>query len=136
MGPMTDVGAVSKGIFGKLVENPAALVALVLAIAGQAIFSIYFQVVNNEQQQAQIIANVQSIKDMRDQIYSMQTPLAARVIKLEDRMDNNAVVFTMRADEIARNIDRLGDQQRRIVESLDTLYSEVSKIPPTLRNKK
>ena len=136
MGPMTDVGAVSKGIFGKLVENPAALVTLVLAIAGQAIFSIYFQVVNNEQQQAQIIANVQSIKDMRDQIYSMQTPLAARVIKLEDRMDNNAVVFTMRADEIARNIDRLGDQQRRIVESLDTLYSEVSKIPPTLRNKK
>lgn len=133
---MTDVEAVSKGVFNRLVENPAALVALVLAIAGQAIFSIYFQVVNNEQQQAQIIANVQSIKDVRDQIYSMQTPLAARVIKLEDRMDNNAVVFTMRADEIGRNIDRLTDQQRRIIESLDTLYSEVSKIPPTLRSKK
>lgn len=186
----------SRGFVERLLSNPGALATLVVAVLGQALFSIVFQVINNEQQEARIAANAQALSDFRSQVQNLQTPLSQHVFKLEDaiidirrafdtdskRLDavdssgtralaivsanqqrvmsqvdrlgdrlimqdkllaelsnKSAVIsplFQQKLDEITRNISRLEDQQRRIIEALDNLYSTVSKIPPALRNVK
>lgn len=158
--------------------NPTAIVSLLLAIFGQALASIYFQIINNEKQDAAINANMESVKTLREMIYSQQTPLAQRVIKLEDKVEVSTVLLAElrknldtidvmgsrglgtlntnqqrlmaqmdrfgerllmqdkklgEVDENKRSIVRIEDQQLRIIEALDNLYSEVSKIPPALR---
>lgn len=185
-----------RGFIDRLLNNPGALATLVIAVLGQALFSIIFQVINNEQQEARIAANAQSLIDFKAQVNNLQTPLSQHVFKLEDlaldlrkaldelakRLDTvdvagtralslvsanqqrvmsqvdrlgdrlimqdkviaetnskSAVIsplFQQKLDEITRNISRLEDQQRRIIEALDNLYSTVSKIPPVLKNKK
>ena len=181
---------VKQSFIERFVTSPPAIATLLMAIFGQAMFSIYFQVVNNEQQAAGILANAGAVKELREAIYSMQTPLAQRVIKMEDKNDEtlksqieltkridtidiggsrglqivisnqqrvmtqidhistqlsnderkiseveNKVnsLFNVRMEEVNRTTARLEDQQKRIIEALDNLYSEVSKIPPVLR---
>lgn len=185
-----------RGFVERLLSNPGALATLVVAVLGQALFSVIFQVINNEQQEARIASNAQALSDFKSQVQNLQTPLSQHVFKLEDsvidlrkandevgkRLDTvdmagtralalvsanqqrvmsqvdrlsdrlimqdkviaemnskSAVIsplFQQKLDEITRNISRLEDQQRRIIEALDNLYSTVSKIPPALRNVK
>lgn len=189
-------GSERRGFLERLISNPGALATLVIAIFGQALFSIIFQVINNEQQEARIAANAQALSDFKNQVTNLQTPLSQHVFKLEDaaidirkavdevgkRLDTvdtagtralslvsanqqrvmsqvdrlgeriimadkkivevegkataAGPVMQVKLEELARNISRLDEQQRRIIEALDNLYSTVSKIPPVLRNKK
>lgn len=74
-----------------------------------------------------------------------QQRVMAQVDRLGDRllMQDKAIadfkghdpspVFQVKFEEMSRNLVRLEDQQRRIIEALDNLYSQVSKIPPALR---
>lgn len=186
----------SRGFVERLLSNPGALATLVVAVLGQALFSIVFQVINNEQQEARIAANAQALSDFKTSVNNLQTPLSQHVFKLEDaaidirkavdevgkRLDTvdtagtralalvsanqqrvmsqvdrlgeriimadkkivevegkataAAPVLQIKLEELARNISRLDEQQRRIIEALDNLYSQVSKIPPALRSKK
>lgn len=179
------------GFFERLISNPGAIAAILAAIAGQAVFSIIFQITNNEQQEARITANAQALTDFKSAVNNLQTPLSGHVIKIEGeiidirkaidefakRMDTVDVagtralalvaanqqrettqvdrlaeriimqdrkvtelegkvtnpVMQARIEEVNRNVGRLEDQQRRIIQALDNLYSQVSKIPPALR---
>lgn len=74
-----------------------------------------------------------------------QQRVMAQIDRLGDRllMQDKAIadfkghdpspVFQAKLEEMNRNSARLEDQQRRIIEALDNLYSQVSKIPPALR---
>ena len=62
------------------------LVAVIMFLVGQATFSIVYQIINNEQQQAAIIANQVQLKTLRDEIANMQTPLSSVVLRLEARV--------------------------------------------------
>lgn len=186
----------SRGFIERLLSNPGALATLVIAVLGQALFSIIFQIINNEQQEARLNANAQALSDFKSQVNNLQTPLSQHVFKVEDavldirkaidevgkRLDTvdtagtralglvsanqqrvmsqvdrlgeriimadkkitevegksaaSAPILQIKIEELARNITRLEDQQRRIIEALDNLYSQVSKIPSALRSKK
>lgn len=183
-----------RGFIEKIFSNPGAIATVVVAVLGQAIFSIIFQVINNEQQAAQIALAGAELANFKNQVNNMQTPLSAHVFKVEegildlrkaydehikrlDALDSSGTralalvssnqqrvmsqvdrlgdrllmqdrklgeleakstnpVLQAKIEEIGRNEARLEDQQRRIIEALDNLYSQVSKIPPVLRNKK
>lgn len=174
--------------------SPGVIATILIAVMGQTGVSIIYQVINNEQQEAKIKANTDEAKYLREQVFTMQTPLSQKFIKLEDqvvalrnshdelgkRLDqidtagtralslvtanqqrvmsqvdrlgdrlimqdkvvseigskttNIVPVFQTKLDEMTRNISRIEEQQRRIIEALDNLYSTVSKIPPVLRS--
>ena len=153
---MNDNANGKKPFLERFFSTPQVVATIGMALLGQAIFSVVFQVRNNEQQAAALAANNTAIRDLRDVVYGMNTPLAQRVGKIEDRTEANTEIYreTLRRLEsidsggtriaqgslaqfeaVKVNISRIEDQQRRIIEALDNLYSEISKIPPALRAK-
>lgn len=62
------------------------IVSILIALIGQAVFSIVWQIRNNEQQEAKIQANMVAINTLRSEIVNLQTPLSAMVLKMEGRV--------------------------------------------------
>lgn len=175
----------------RVFSNPGAIATILLAVVGQTVVSIAFQIINNEQQEAKITANALALSEFKSAVNNLQTPLSNHVFKLEEAItdirkvaedlskrldvvdtagtralslvvanqqrvmsqldrfgerllmqDRELVelkskagnpVLSVKLEELGRNETRLEEQQRRIIEALDNLYSQVSKIPPALR---
>src|SRR5215475_3025704 len=79
-----------------------------------------------------------------DERGSRQLPLYDQRLKLLESQSQNytAIInelqrynttMPIQLESLKSNYNRLEDQQRRIIEALDNLYSQVTKIPPVLR---
>lgn len=74
-----------------------------------------YQVINNEKQDAEIEAIALATKILNDSIFSFNTPLSARVIKLEDRFDE-----VWRAEQgLARHVDTIDASGTRALIAID-----------------
>jgi hypothetical protein len=62
------------------------VIAILIALVGNAVFSIIFQIKNNEQQDAAIHANATEIHSFENNVINLQTPLSAMVVRLETRL--------------------------------------------------
>lgn len=131
---MNRVAEKANGFIQRIAANPAVITSILIAIFGQVSASIYFQITNNERQEHAIEANAVAIKDMRDTIFSMQTPLGSRVIKMEDRIEEGSNRIRTAQDENLRNFARLQEQQERIVTALDALYNHITGVSPRGRS--
>lgn len=68
-----------------LLTGPS-VIAILIALVGNAVFSIIFQIKNNEQQDAAIHANATEIHSFENNVINLQTPLSAMVVRLETRL--------------------------------------------------
>lgn len=99
------------------------MVTLLVAVTSQLFFTVYFQVTNNEQQQAAINANVVALQELKSQVFSMQTPLSSHVIKMDAKIDEIVKVGQQRIMQLEHLIaqsDRLAERlillDRRLLE--------------------
>lgn len=108
------------------------LVAVIMFLVGQATFSIVYQIINNEQQQAAIIANQVQLKTLRDEIANMQTPLSSVVLRLEARVVATEIE-TKRLDSAMMNAStalnaRLDGMDRTGTRGLENTTSAVTRL--------
>lgn len=75
-----------RGIVERTLSNPSAIATILIAVLGQAIFSVMFQISNNEQQAARIEANAAGLTEFKAAVNNLQTPLSGHVIKLESEV--------------------------------------------------
>ena len=132
----SDAVETAGGYVHRFISNPTVIATILIAIFGQVTASIYFQITNNERQEQAINRNSEQLKELRETIFSQQTPLAQRVIKLEDRIDEaaNRIIFVQRQNE--RDLVALKEQQERILGAVDNLYAAVTGVPILKRNNK
>lgn len=78
-----------------------------------------------------VAANQQRVMSQLDRFGERLLMQDRKLTELESKAGNPLLQAKM--EELGRNETRLEDQQRRIIEALDNLYSQVSKIPPALR---
>lgn len=98
-----------RGIIERTLSNPSAIATILIAVLGQAIFSVMFQISNNEQQGAMIAANATALADFKAAVNNLQTPLSGHVIKLESE-----VIDVRKAlDEIGKRIDTVDNAGTR-----------------------
>lgn len=64
----------------------SAAATILVALVGQAAFSIVFQIRNNEQQSAAIEANKVAVMTLRNEIVNLQTPLSTLVLRMDGRL--------------------------------------------------
>lgn len=136
---MTSVENNNKGWMDRFVSSPSAMATILIALVGQAAFSIVYQIVNNEQQAAQIELGKVAITTLRSEIVNLQTPLSSIVLKLESRvsaiesdhknmearMTASDAATTARVDAIdrsgTRGLDALVTTTKRNSDQLDRL---------------
>lgn len=124
----------TNGFIQRFAANPAVITSILIAIFGQVSASIYFQITNNERQEHAIESNNVAIKNLQESIVSMQTPLAGRVIKMEDRIEEGSNRIRAIQEENVRNFARIEEQQERMLAALDNLYTHVTGVPILKRN--
>ena len=108
------------------------LVAIIMFLVGQATFSIVYQIINNEQQQAAILANQVQLKTLRDEIANMQTPLSQVVLRLEARVTANEIE-QKRLDSVVANTitaihTRIDSIDRSGTRGLENTVAAVSRV--------
>lgn len=114
--------------FVERVFSGSAIATILIALVGQSILSIVYQIVNNEQQAAQITANLVAVKNLESNVYNLSTPLSNRVFKLEDRFE----AAERRHDELGKRVDQIDTagtralglvtaNQQRVMGQLDRL---------------
>ena len=129
----------------KMLTGSAAATILV-ALVGQAVFSIVFQIRNNEQQTALIEANKVSIATLRNEIVNLQTPLSTLVLRMDGRLsaleadskntavrlDHSDALQSARVDNIDKNgtraLDVVSANQQRMVTAIDRLEARLSSV--------
>ncbi len=129
-GPVVEQSWVTKVFTGP------ALATILVALIGQAAFSIVYQIVNNEQQNAALLRNETAIKDLKDSINDMRTPLSIRVFKLEDNLTNVVMQNAASHLEMNKRIDQMdtigtralaivSNNQLRVMSQLDRLAERI-----------
>lgn len=128
----------------------SSMATILVALVGQALFSIILQVKNNEQQTAAIEANRAAIHNLEYNITNLQTPLSALVLKMEGRVsaneaaaklvdsqyqelfkriENNSLLLSSRIDIIdkgTRALELISSNQQRVIITLDRLGEKVN----------
>ena len=108
-------------------------VAILVAFVGQAILSAKFQIENNTQQAAQIVALERSFREYKNQIDNLQTPGGIHITKLEDKVDFILSHRIPIVDRMQAQIDRVADaflnMDKRLLELEFTIKKQ--KPPPT-----
>jgi hypothetical protein len=66
--------------------SSSVVATILIALMGQAAVSVLYQVINNEQQAANIKTNEVMISNLKHEIYNLQTPLSVIVVRMEARI--------------------------------------------------
>lgn len=106
---MTENGDGRRGFLERILSNPGAIATILVAVLGQAIFSIMLQITNNEQQEAKIMANASSLSEFKAAVNNLQTPLSGHVIKIESEM----IDLRKALEEIGKRIDTVDNAGTR-----------------------
>lgn len=117
--------------FWETLKSSGAQTSLLVALLGQATAGLVFQVTNNEQQQAAIIANRVALQEWKDADAALNTAFGQKFVKLEDTvndairrsealqspigqrfilLESRAIEAINIGTERARQIDRLAEQ--------------------------
>lgn len=83
---MTEEPDGERGFIERIFANPGAVATILIAVIGQAVFSIVLQVSNNEQQESKIAANAVALAEFKAAVNNLQTPLSGHVIRLESEL--------------------------------------------------
>lgn len=106
---MTEEPDDERGFIERIFANPGAVATILIAVIGQAIFSIVLQVSNNEQQESKIRANTVALAEFKSSVNNLQTPLSGHVIKLESEL----IDIRKAIDEINKRLDTVDNAGTR-----------------------
>lgn len=131
----------TRGWLERLFNNPSAVMALVLAVVGQALFTGYYQVRHNERvneemrHQAELHQQLDKrIEDLNRGgtsqmalVIERQSTNIASISKLNDRL-NNLEMLRTQIEIMKVTLSRLEDQQMRMLQALDNTYNTVQEL--------
>ena len=80
------IEAIRRSAWGEALFSGSGLATILVALIGQAVVSIVFQIKNNEQQAALIEANRVAVETLSHQIVNLQTPLSSMVLRMDGRL--------------------------------------------------
>jgi hypothetical protein len=136
-------GLPEKTLFEKFFSG-SSLATILVALIGQATFSIVYQIKNNEQQAASIEKVAIAQTTLRNEIVNLQTPLSMMVLKMEGRLagleaEQKMMIVRMEQADAALHtrieaIDRGGtralevvvENQKRVLATLDRMQERMN----------